>query len=199
MSEFDTLDEFKKDLGEKLKVRRQEQADREFETAVIDALIEKLECDVPQAMIDYQADKMLDDYANRIQSQGIKFEDYLRMMGMSVDDMREQSKTAAARTVRSDLALEAVAAAEEIEISDTAVDEEIAKLAEQYKMEEDKVRSIVKVDDIRRDLTMRAALDLVKSSVKKTAKKTAKKAEDDGEEKAAPKKKAASKAKKDEE
>lgn len=199
VSEFDTLDEFKKDLGEKLKVRRQEQADREFETAVIDALIEKLECDVPQAMIDYQADKMLDDYANRIQSQGIKFEDYLRMMGMSVDDMREQSKTAAARTVRSDLALEAVAAAEEIEISDTAVDEEIAKLAEQYKMEEDKVRSIVKVDDIRRDLTMRAALDLVKSSVKKTAKKTAKKAEDDGEEKAAPKKKAASKAKKDEE
>lgn len=199
VSEFDTLDEFKKDLGEKLKVRRQEQADREFETAVIDALIEKLECDVPQAMIDYQADKMLDDYANRIQSQGIKFEDYLRMMGMSVDDMREQSKTAAARTVRSDLALEAVAAAEEIEISDTAVDEEIAKLAEQYKMEEDKVRSIVKVDDIRRDLTMRAALDLVKSSVKKTAKKTTKKAEDDGEEKAAPKKKAASKAKKDEE
>ena len=199
VSEFDTLDEFKKDLGEKLKVRRQEQADREFETAVIDALIEKLECDVPQAMIDYQADKMLDDYANRIQSQGIKFEDYLRMMGMSVDDMREQSKTAAARTVRSDLALEAVAAAEGIESSDTAVDEEIAKLAEQYKMEEDKVRSIVKVDDIRRDLTMRAALDLVKSSVKKTAKKTAKKAEDDGEEKAAPKKKAASKAKKDEE
>ena len=69
VSEFDTLDEFKKDLGEKLKVRRQEQADRDFENAVIDALIEKLECDVPQAMIDYRADKMLEDYANRIQSQ----------------------------------------------------------------------------------------------------------------------------------
>lgn len=176
VSEFETLDEFKKDLGEKLKARRQEQADREFETAVIDALIEKLECDVPQAMVDYQADKMLDDYANRVQSQGIRFEDYLRMMGMSMDDMREQSKTAAARTVRSDLALEAVAAAEGIEVSDAAVDEEIARLAEQYKMEEDKVRSIVNVDDIRRDLTMRGALDLVKSSAKKTAKKVAKKA-----------------------
>ena len=199
VSEFETLDEFKKDLGEKLKARRQEQADRGFETAVIDALIEKLECDVPQAMIDYQADKMLDDYANRVQSQGIKFEDYLRMMGMSMDDMREQSKTAAARTVRSDLALEAVAAAEGIEVSDAAVDEEIARLAEQYKMEEDKVRSIVNVDDIRRDLTMRGALDLVKSSAKKTAKKAAKKAEEDGEEKAAPKKKAAPKAKKAEE
>ncbi len=198
VSEFETLDEFKKDLGEKLKARRQEQADRGFETAVIDALIEKLECDVPQAMIDYQADKMLDDYANRVQSQGIKFEDYLRMMGMSMDDMREQSKTAAARTVRSDLALEAVAAAEGIEVSDAAVDEEIASLAEQYKMEEDKVRSIVNVGDIRRDLTMRRALDLVKSSVKKTAKKVAKKAEEDGEEKAVPKK-AAPKAKKAEE
>ena len=198
VSEFETLDEFKKDLGEKLKARRQEQADREFETAVIDALIEKLECDVPQAMIDYRADKMLEDYANRIQSQGIGFEDYLRMMGMSMDDMREQSKTAAARTVRSDLALEAVAAAEGIEVSDAAVDEEIARLAEQYKMEEDKVRSIVNVDDIRRDLTMRGALDLVKSSAKKTAKKVAKKAEEDGEEKAVPKK-AAPKAKKAEE
>ena len=181
-----------------MKARRQEQADREFETAVIDALIEKLECDVPQAMVDYQADKMLDDYANRVQSQGIRFEDYLRMMGMSMDDMREQSKTAAARTVRSDLALEAVAAAEGIEVSDAAVDEEIARLAEQYKMEEDKVRSIVNVDDIRRDLTMRGALDLVKSSAKKTAKKVAKKAEEDGEEKAVPKK-AAPKAKKAEE
>ena len=198
VSEFETLDEFKKDLGEKLKARRQEQADREFETAVIDALIEKLECDVPQAMVDYQADKMLDDYANRVQSQGIRFEDYLRMMGMSMDDMREQSTTAAARTVRSDLALEAVAAAEGIEVSDAAVDEEIARLAEQYKMEEDKVRSIVNVDDIRRDLTMRGALDLVKSSAKKTAKKVAKKAEEDGEEKAVPKK-AAPKAKKAEE
>ena len=213
VSEFDTLDEFKKNLGDKLKARRQEQADREFETAVIDALIEKLECDVPEAMIDYQADKMLDDYANRIQSQGIGFEDYLRMMGMTMDDMRAQSKTAAARTVRSDLALEAVAAAEGLEISDTAVDEEISRLAEQYKMEEDKVRSIVNADDIRRDLMMRGALDLVKSSVKKTAKKAekseekaekktakktekaAKKSEDDDAEESVPKKKAASKAK----
>ncbi len=79
------------------------------------------------------------------------------------------------------------------------MDEEIARLAEQYKMEEDKVRSIVNVDDIRRDLTMRGALDLVKSSAKKTAKKAAKKAEEDGEEKAAPRKKAAPKAKKAEE
>lgn len=177
VSEFDTLDEFKKDLGEKLKARRQEQADREFEEAVITALLEKLECEVPQAMVDYRGDKMLEDYANRIQSQGIGFEDYLRMMGMTLDDMRTQSKTAAERAVRSDLALEAVAAAEGFEIPDTEVDEEISKLAEQYSMEVDKVRSIVNVDDVRHDLLVRKALELVKSSVKKPARRAAKKAE----------------------
>lgn len=177
VSEFDTLDEFKKELGEKLKARRQEQADREFEEAVITALLEKLECEVPQAMVDYRGDKMLEDYANRIQSQGIGFEDYLRMMGMTLDDMRTQSKTAAERAVRSDLALEAVAAAEGFEIPDTEVDEEISKLAEQYSMEVDKVRSIVNVDDVRHDLLVRKALELVKSSVKKPARRAAKKAE----------------------
>ena len=178
VSEFDTLDEFKKDLGEKLKTRRQEQADRDFEEAVITALLEKLECEVPQAMVDYRADKMLEDYANRIQSQGIGFEDYLRMMGMSLDDMKAQSKTAAERAVRSDLALEAVAAAEGMEILEADVDAEIAKLAEQYSMAEDKVRSIVNLDDVRHDLLVRKALELVKGAAKKPAKKPAKKAEE---------------------
>lgn len=195
VSEFETLDEFKKDLSDKLKARRQEQADRDFETAVIDALIEKLECDVPQAMIDYRADKMLEDYANRIQSQGIGFEDYLRMMGLSMDDMRAQSKTAAERNVRSDLALEAVAAAEGVEVTDAEVEEEIAKLAEQYSMEADKVRAAIKDEDLRHDLSVRKALELVKSSAKKPAKK-AEKAEDK-EEKA--EKKAAKKTEKAEE
>ena len=199
VSEFDTLEEFKKDLGEKLKTRRQEQADRDFETAVIDALIEKLECDVPQAMIDYRADKMLEDYANRIQGQGIGFENYLQMMGMTLDELRAQSKTAAERNVRSDLALEAVSAAEGIEATDADVDEEIAKLAEQYKLEADKVRELVSMEDLRIDLAMRKALDLVKGAAKKPAKK-AKKAdgaegeEDEAEEKPA-KKKTASKGK----
>ena len=195
VSEFDTLEEFKKDLGEKLKTRRQEQADRDFENAVIDALIEKLECDVPQAMIDYRADKMLEDYANRIQSQGIKFETYLQMMGMTVDDMRAQSKTAADRAVRSDLALEAIVAAENIEVTDAEVDEEIAKLAEQYKMEADKVRELLSLEDLRMDLSMRKALDLVKGAAKKSAKKAEK--DEDKAEKA--EKKAAKKAEKAEE
>ena len=180
VSEFETLEEFKKDLGEKLKARRQEQADRDFENAVIDALIEKLECEVPQAMIDYRADKMMEDYANRIQSQGIGFENYLQMMGMTVDDMRAQSRTAADRAVRSDLALEAIVAAESIEVTDAEVEDEVTKLAEQYKMETDKVRELLSLEDLRMDLSMRKALELVKGAVKKPDKK-AEKAEDKAE------------------
>lgn len=185
VSDFDTLDEFKKDLGEKLKARRQEQADRDFENAVIDALIEKLQCEVPEAMVDYRADKMMEDYSNRVQSQGIQFEQYLQFMGMTVEDMRAQAKTAADRAVRSDLALEAVAAAEGIEITDADVDAEIARLADQYKLPEEQVRVAVNVADVKRDLAAQKALELVKDSVKKPAKKrTAKKAEAEAEEKA---------------
>lgn len=179
VSEFDTLDEFKKDLGEKLKSRRQEQADRDFEAAVIDALMEKLECEVPQAMVDYRADKMLEEYARNIQSQGIKFEDYLRMVGLSVDDMREQSRTAADRAVRSDLALEAVADAEGIEVADADVEEEIARLAKEYNMDVERIQTVIDPQDVRRDLTIRRALELVKGAVKKPAKKTAKKADEE--------------------
>ena len=184
VSEFDTLDEFKKDLGEKLKARRQEQANRDFENAVVDALIEKLVCDVPDAMVDYRADKMLEDYANRVQSQGIGFENYLQMMGMTLEDMRTQSKTAAARTVRTDLALEAVAAAEGIEITDADVDAEVARLVEEYKLPEEQVRAAVKAEDIKHDLANQKALELVKAAVKKPAKKIAKKkAEDEADDK----------------
>ena len=174
VSEFDTLDEFRKDLGEKLKTRRQDQADRDFETAVLDALLEKLECEVPEAMVDYRADKMLEDYSHHIQSQGIGFENYLQMMGMTMDDMRAQSRTAADRAVRSDLALEAIVAAENIEVTDAEVDEEVAKMAEQYKMETDKVRELLSLEDLRMDLSMRKALELIKGAVKEPDKEAEK-------------------------
>ena len=105
VSEFDTLEEFKKDLGEKLRQRRQDQADREFETAVVDALIEKLECEVPEAMVEYRADQMMNDYTARLQNSGIPVEDYLRIMGLTMEDLRAQSKTAAEPAVKSALAL----------------------------------------------------------------------------------------------
>lgn len=180
VSEFDTLDAFKKDLGEKLKARRQEQADRDFENAVVDALIEKLDCEIPDAMVDYRADKMLEDYKARLQSQGLPYEQYLQMMGLTEDELRVQAKVSAARNVRSSLALEAVAAAEKIQISDDEAQAEIARMAEQYKIEADKIRASVDMDELKQDLAAQKALELVKAAVKKpVAKKAAAKKDED--------------------
>ena len=194
VSEFDTLEEFKKDLGEKLKQRRQVQADQDFETAVVDALIEKLECDVPEAMVDYRADRMMDDYAARLQNSGIPMDDYLRIMGISREDLQAQAKTSAQRAVRSELALEAVAKAENIEVTDADVDAEVARLAKEYDMAEDKVRETINVQAVMEELASRKALELVKSSVKKPAKKSSKKAEEGEQAEAGEEKKPAKKA-----
>ena len=89
VSEFDTLDEFKKDLGDKLKERRQTQADRAYEDALMDQVVEALEVELPDAMVDYRAEQMVQDYAQRITSQGIPFEKYLEMTGQTMDRMKE--------------------------------------------------------------------------------------------------------------
>lgn len=171
VSEFDTLDEFKKDLKEKLKARRQQQAERDYEAAVIDALQENLVCDVPEAMVDYRADKMVEEQAMRMQQNGLNFQDYLKYMGLSMDDVRAQAKTAADRAVRTALALDAVAKAEGIEVTQEELDAEVKRLAEQFNVTEEQVREVTNESDMKQDLGSKKALELVKSSAKKPAKK----------------------------
>ena len=171
VSEFDTLDEFKKDLKEKLKARRQQQADRDYEAAVIDALLENLVCDVPEAMVDYRADKMVEEQAMRMQQNGLNFQDYLKYMGLSMDDVRAQAKTAADRAVRTALALDAVAKAEGIQVTQEELDAEVKRLAEQFNVTEEQVREVTNESDMKQDLGSKKALELVKSSAKKPAKK----------------------------
>ncbi len=171
VSEFDTLDEFKKDLKEKLKARRQQQADRDYEAAVIDALLENLVCDVPEAMVDYRADKMVEEQAMRMQQNGLNFQDYLKYMGLSMDDVRAQAKTAADRAVRTALALDAVAKAEGIEVTQEELDAEVKRLAEQFNVTEEQVREVTNESDMKQDLGSKKALELVKASAKKPAKK----------------------------
>ena len=189
VSEFETLEDLKKSLKEKLKNQRKEQAEREFENTLVQMAVDKLECEVPEAMIDYQADQMVQDYANRMRGQGFGFEDYLNMMGMTLEDLRAQAKESASRSVRMNLALEAVADAEGIEVADKDLDAEYAKLAEEYGMQEEHVRAAVGVEDLKHDIRNRKAVEIiVKSAVvekpeKKTAaKKTTKKAEEAAEE-----------------
>ena len=171
VSEFDTLDEFKKDLKEKLKARRQQQAECDYEAAVIDALLENLVCDVPEAMVDYRADKMVEEQAMRMQQNGLNFQDYLKYMGLSMDDVRAQAKTAADRAVRTALALDAVAKAEGIEVTQEELDAEVKRLAEQFNVTEEQVREVTNESDMKQDLGSKKALELVKSSAKKPAKK----------------------------
>ena len=198
VSEFDTLDEFKKDLGDKLKERRQTQADRAYEDALMDQVVEALEVELPDAMVDYRAEQMVQDYAQRITSQGIPFEKYLEMTGQTMDMMKEQAKESAIKQIKYEMAMDAVA--EAIVISDEELDAEYQSLADQYKMELDQVKALASAEDVRTTLLRRKAIDVVKDSAKvgmakkPAAKKAAKEAEDEtAEEK--PKKKAASKKK----
>ena len=128
----------------------------------------------------------MDDYAMRLQSQGIPMDQYMSMMGMTPEMMRASAKPAALKQVQTELALTAVAKAEDIQVSDEEYEAEIAKLAEQYSMEADQVKALVPADGLKKDLALRKASELVLSNAKegkaKKAKKAAKK-EEEGEEK----------------
>ena len=157
----------------------------------MEQVIANMQVEIPDAMVDYQAEKLLNSYAQRITSQGIPFENYLSMMGMSMDDMKAQSAEAALHQVQHDLALGAIVKAEHIEITDEELEAELGRLAGQYQMELDDVKKAVNADDVKADLAEKKAADLIfdsakvgKAPAKKAAKKTAKKAEEaEGEEK----------------
>ena len=161
VSEFETLADFKKDLGEKLKQRREAQADSAFESAVLEQLVDNLEADIPDGMVETQLDKVMDEYAMRMQSQGMSMDDYMKMMGMTPEMMRASAKPSALRQVKLELALAAVADAEDIQISDEDCDKEIAKLAEQYNLTEDQVKAAVSLDMLKRDLRLQKANEFV--------------------------------------
>lgn len=185
VSEFETLADFKKDLGDKLKARREEEAQKEFESSLLEQVVGNMTVEIPEAMVDYRADQMVNDYANRITSQGIPFESYLQMMGMTVADMRNQSKESARRQVEVDLALTAVAAAEGIEVTEEEKAEEIRRLAEQHGLTEERVKTAVHEDDMVADMKSKKASEVIFSSAKvgkAAAKKASKKADDDAAE-----------------
>ncbi len=203
VSEFETLAELKKDLGDKLAERREADAKREFENAILEQVVDNMTVEIPDAMVDYRADQMVEDYANRISSQGIPFESYLQMMGMTVQDMKNQAREGALRQVQIDLALSAVAAAEKIEISDEDKNAEIKRLADQYHMTEEQVKAAVHVDDMTADMKSKKASELIfesakvgkapakKAAAKKSNAKTEESADEEKPKKAAAKKTAA--------
>lgn len=191
VSDFDTLEEFKKDLGSKLKERREHSAEHAFEDAVMDALMENLEVELPQAMVDFRADQVIRDYADRFERQGIPFQNYLQMTGQTMESMREQGRGAAERQIKYEMALDAVAAAENMTVTDEELEAEYRSMAEQYNMEVDQVKAAASAEDVKTTLLRRKALELVKAEAKpeKPEKKAAKKTEKKFDEGDAPKKK----------
>lgn len=193
VSEFDTLADFKKDLGEKLKERRETQNQRDFEAALMEQVMDNMEVEIPDAMVEYEADNLVNDMAQRIQAQGIPFDQYLAMTGMTMDIMREQAKAAALERVRRELALGAIVAAENITISDEELEEEYKRLAEQYHMDVDKVKAAVTADSICKEQSYHKAEHVVYDSAKvgkapAKKKSTKKKAEESAEGEEKPKK-----------
>ena len=162
-SEYDTLEAFKESIRKNNQEQLDKQDDLAVENALVDQVIESMEGEIPQAMYDVRMDEMVNDFAFRVEQQGLRLEDYLKYMGQSIDQFRASFMPQAEKQVKIRLALEAVAAAENIEASEEEVSAEIKRIADQYKMEEDKVRELVNVDDLKKDLAVNKAIDFIKS------------------------------------
>ena len=143
VSEFDTFAEYKEDIKAKLVSRKEEAAKGAKEDAVIEAVIAGATMEIPEAMIETQQRQMVEDFAQRIQSQGISMEQYMQITGMDVQGLIAQCKPQAEKNIKSRLVLEAVVKAEGIEASEEDVNEEIKRMAEAYKLEEEKVLEIL--------------------------------------------------------
>lgn len=171
----ETLDDLKKEITERLKAERQEAADNAFEEKVLDAVIDGMKADIPAAMIDAQVDTIVQDFDYRLQMQGMGLEQYLKMTGTEMGAFRAMFKDQAERQVKTRLALQKVVELEGITVSDKELEEEYAKMAEQYKMEVEKVKAIVSKEALEGDLKISNALEFIKKNakVKKAAKKKA--------------------------
>lgn len=198
VSEFDTLAEFKKDLSDKVTARKQEQADRDYEDSLMDQVVSVLDVELPDVMVGYRAEEMVQNYAQRITSQGIPFEQYLQMTGQSMEMMTDQAKESAARQIKYEMAMDAIAAAEGIVISDEEVDAECQTMAAQYSMELERVKSLADMDDVKTSLKRRKAIDVVKENAKETAAEETPAAAEDVAPEETPKKKPAKKKAKEE-
>ncbi|MBR7142881.1 MAG: trigger factor [Clostridia bacterium] len=165
-SEFDTLDAYKADIKAKLSADKKKAAEAEWENALLDQAVANMTCDVPQEMIDAQADMMLQDYAYRVQSQGMDFNMYLQYTGNTVEKFRESMLPRAEKTVKTRLMLEAVAKAEGFTVSAEEIEAEYAKMAEKYGVEADKIKETVPASDLEMDTLYTKAVDLIKSTSK---------------------------------
>ena len=169
VSEFDTIEEYRKSVEEKVRERKEAQAKTAKENQAIDKLIEASSMDIPQAMIDAQAASMYQQYAQRLQSQGIPIDMFLQYQGSNAEKWMEDIKPQALKQIQVRLVLEAVAKAENIEVSDERVDEEIDKIAAQYQMEKDQLTSVMsdrEKESLKKDIAVQEAVSVIADNAK---------------------------------
>ena len=164
VSEFDTLAEYKEDVKKKLTEKKEKEARTAKENAAVDKAIENAQMDIPEAMIETQTRQMLDDFARRMQSQGLSMEQYFQFTGQSVDKMMEDMKPQALKRIQTRLVLEKIAEVENIQPTEEEVNEEISKMAEMYKMEADKLKDLIgenEMEQMKKDMAVQKAVTLV--------------------------------------
>ena len=171
VSEFDTLEEYKADIKAKIKDQKASEGKRKQEDQAVDAVVKNAQYEIPQPMIETQVMQMADDFAQRIQSQGISLEQYFQFTGMTADKMMDELRPQAIKRIETRLVLEAIAKAENIEISDEKLDEELAKMAESYKMEVDKLKEFMDENEkkqMKEDMAVQEAITfLIENAVEK--------------------------------
>ncbi len=171
VSEFDTLDEYKAELKAKIKEQKESEGKRKQEDQVVEKAVENASYEIPEAMITTNISQMEEDFARRMQSQGLTMEQYYQFTGMTEEKMEEEMRPQAVKRIETRLVLEAIAKAENIEISDEKLDEEIKKMAETYKMEADKLKEFMsdaEKKQMKEDMAVQEAITfLVDNAVEK--------------------------------
>lgn len=164
VSEFDTLDELKADIRKHLEEANEKKAADAFENKLIDTVIENMEGEIPQEMYEVRIDEMIRDFEYRLQSQGLNLDMYLQYSGLDRDSFRKTFEAQAQRQVKVRLALEKIVEVEGIAPTDEEVEAEYARLADAYKMDVEKLKPVISAEDVKKDVAVNKAIDLIKDS-----------------------------------
>ena len=169
VSEFDTLAEYREDVKKNFTEKKEKEARAAKENAAVDKAIENAEMEIPDAMLNTQVRQMMNDFASRMQSQGLTMEQYFQFTGMTAEKMQEEMKPQALKRIQTRLVLEKIAETENIEVSKDEVNEEISKMAEMYKMEADKLKELLgdrELEQMKKDMAVQKAVTLVADEAK---------------------------------
>ena len=164
VSEFDTLKDLKADIKKKLTAERTESAQRAFEDVLMAKVAEGIEADIPEEMVELQAERMMEQFKQQLASQGIPFDQYLKMTNTAEADFRKQAQGPAADQVKMDLAVEAIIKAEGLEASDEDVESEMKSVAEKYGMDLDTVKKYLRPEDVKEQVIREKVVKLVADS-----------------------------------